>query len=150
MPKIDGVTEFSGRTFHTGQWPREGVNFNGQRVGIIGTGSSAVQAIPHVAEQALNLTVFQRTANFSIPAHHGPLDATTREIHKKNYNEIRRAAYQTPFGIAKYGSPTQSALDVSDEERQKTYEDAWKRGGQALLFCYTDLLTNKRNTNYKN
>ena len=67
-----------------------------------------------------------------------------REAHKKKYNEIREAAYQTPFGIAKYGSPTLSAFDVSDEDRQKTYEDAWKTGGQALLFCYTDLLTNKK------
>jgi cyclohexanone monooxygenase len=144
LPKIEGVAKFSGRTFHTGQWPQEGINFNGQRVGIIGTGSSAVQAIPHVAEQALDLTVFQRTANFSIPAHHGPLSAATREVHKLNYNEIREAAYKTPFGIAKYGSPTQAAFDVSDEERQKTYEDAWKTGGQALLFCYTDLLTNRK------
>ena len=144
LPKIAGVAEFSGRTFHTGRWPQEGVNFSGRQVGIIGTGSSAVQTIPHVAEQALNLTVFQRTANFSIPAHHGPLDATMREAHKKKYNEIREAAYQTPFGIAKYGSPTLSAFDVSDEDRQKTYEDAWKTGGQALLFCYTDLLTNKK------
>jgi len=144
LPKIAGVAEFSGRTFHTGRWPQEGANFSGRQVGIIGTGSSAVQTIPHVAEQALNLTVFQRTANFSIPAHHGPLDATMREAHKKKYNEIREAAYQTPFGIAKYGSPTLSAFDVSDEDRQKTYEDAWKTGGQALLFCYTDLLTNKK------
>ena len=144
LPKIAGVAEFSGRTFHTGRWPQEGANFSGRQVGIIGTGSSAVQTIPHVAEQALNLTVFQRTANFSIPAHHGPLDATMREAHKKIYNEIREAAYQTPFGIAKYGSPTLSAFDVSDEDRQKTYEDAWKTGGQALLFCYTDLLTNKK------
>jgi len=144
LPKIDGVDKFLGRTFHTGRWPQEDISFNGQRVGIIGTGSSAVQTIPNVAEQALRLTVFQRTANFSIPAHHGPLDANTREAHKVNYSEIRKAAHQTPFGIAKYGSPTQSAFDVSDEERQKTYEKAWKVGGQALLFCYTDLLTNSK------
>ena len=120
LPKIEGVAEFSGQTFHTGLWPREGVNFKDRRVGIIGTGSSAVQTIPRVAEQALHLTVFQRTANFSIPAHHGPLDAPTREAHKANYNEIREAAYQTPFGIAKYGSPTQLAFDVSGDERKKS------------------------------
>ncbi len=144
LPKIDGFSKFEGRTFHTGQWPREETSFNGRRVGIIGTGSSAVQTIPNVAKQASSLTVFQRTANFSIPAHHGPLDANTREAHKKKYNEIREAAHQTLFGIAKYGSPTKAAFDVSDEERQKTYENAWRMGGQALLFCYTDLLTNIR------
>ena len=141
LPKIDGVADFAGRRFHTGDWPHGGVDFTGRRVGIIGTGSSAVQAIPKIAEQADQLTVFQRTANFSIPARHGPLDPSQREAHKARYDEIRSAAYETPFGIAKYGSPTQSAFDVSDAERQKIYEDAWALGGQALLFTFTDLLT---------
>ncbi len=140
-PAIPGVEGFAGRTFHTGKWPHEGVDFTGRRVGIIGTGSSAVQAIPKIAEQAGHLTVFQRTANFSIPAHHGPLAAEDQKAHKSKYNEIREAAYLTPFGIAKYGSPTISAFDVTDDVRQKTYEEAWKIGGQALLFSYTDLLT---------
>ena len=141
LPKIDGVADFAGRRFHTGDWPHGGVDFTGRRVGIIGTGSSAVQAIPKIAEQADQLMVFQRTANFSIPARHGPLDPSQREAHKARYDEIRSAAYETPFGIAKYGSPTQSAFDVSDAERQKIYEDAWALGGQALLFTFTDLLT---------
>ena len=143
LPKIDGVADFAGRRFHTGDWPHGGVDFTGRRVGIIGTGSSAVQAIPKIAEQADQLTVFQRTANFSIPARHGPLDPSQREAHKARYDEIRAAAYETPFGIAKYGSPTQSAFDVSDAERQKIYEDAWALGGQALLFTFTDLLTDR-------
>jgi cyclohexanone monooxygenase len=144
LPKIDGVEGFQGRTFHTGQWPHDGVDFTGRRVGVIGTGSSAVQAIPKIAEQADHLTVFQRTANFSIPARHGPLAVEDREAQKARYGEIREAAYQTPFGIAKYGSPTQSAFDVSDVERQKTYEQAWALGGQALLFTYTDLLLDNK------
>ena len=143
LPKIDGVADFAGRRFHTGDWPHGGVDFTGRRVGVIGTGSSAVQAIPKIAEQADQLTVFQRTANFSIPARHGPLDPSQREAHKARYDEIRAAAYDTPFGIAKYGSPTQSAFDVSDAERQKIYEDAWALGGQALLFTFTDLLTDR-------
>jgi len=141
MPKIDGVANFTGRSFHTGAWPHDGVDFSGQRVGIIGTGSSAVQAIPKIAEQADHLTVFQRTANFSIPAHHGPIDPSEREEKKARYHEIRAAANETPFGIAKFGSPTQSAWDVSDAERQKIYEAAWAIGGQALLFTFTDILT---------
>jgi cyclohexanone monooxygenase len=140
LPKIDGVGAFQGRTFHTGQWPHEGVDFSGRRVGVIGTGSSAVQAIPKIAAQAAHLTVFQRTANFSIPARHGPLAAEDREAQKARYGEIREAAYQTPFGIAKYGSPTKSAFDVSDAERQEIYEQAWALGGQAIMFTFTDLL----------
>ena len=141
LPKIDGVANFDGRSFHTGAWPHLGVDFSDRRVGVIGTGSSAVQAIPKIAEQADHLTVFQRTANFSIPAHHGPLDSTERNAKKARYDEIRASANETPFGIAKFGSPTQSAWDVSDAERKKIYEEAWAIGGQALLFTFTDLLT---------
>ena len=116
LPDIDGVRNFSGRSFHTGDWPHDEVDFTGRRVGIIGTGSSAVQAIPNIAKQAKHLTVFQRTANFSIPAHHGVLDPAEREAKKARYNEIRANANETPFGIAKFGSPTQSAWDVTDDE----------------------------------
>ena len=144
LPAIDGVSQFSGRSFHTGAWPQDGVDFTGRHVGIIGTGSSAVQAIPQIAKEADFLTVFQRTANFSIPAHHGPLDPIERDEKKSKYDEIRAKANETPFGIAKFGSPTQSAWDVGDIQRQKIYEEAWAIGGQALLFTFTDLLTDEK------
>ena len=67
-PDIPGAASFEGPTYHTGKWPHEGVDFSGQRVGIIGTGSSAIQSIPIIAEQADELTVFQRTATFTVPA----------------------------------------------------------------------------------
>ena len=73
-PEIPGLDDFKGATYHTGHWPHEGVDFTGKRVGVIGTGSSAIQSIPIIAEQASHLTVFQRTANYSVPAHNGPLD----------------------------------------------------------------------------
>ena len=142
-PKIDGVADFNGRSFHTGNWPHVNVDFRKRRVGIIGTGSSAVQAIPEIAKQAAHLTVFQRTANFSIPAHHGPLESAEREAKKARYDVIRASANETPFGIAKFGSPTQSAWDVNGAERQKIYEEAWAIGGQALLFTFTDILTDR-------
>jgi len=144
LPAIDGVSQFSGRSFHTGAWPQDGVDFTGRHVGVIGTGSSAVQAIPQIAEEADFLTVFQRTANFSIPAHHGPLDPSEREEKKSKYHEIRTKANETPFGIAKFGSPTQSTWDVGDIKRQQIYEEAWAIGGQALLFTFTDLLTDEK------
>ena len=144
LPAIDGVSQFSGRSFHTGAWPQDGVDFTGRHVGVIGTGSSAVQAIPQIAKEADFLTVFQRTANFSIPAHHGPLDPSEREEKKSKYHEIRTKANETPFGIAKFGSPTQSTWDVGDIKRQQIYEEAWAIGGQALLFTFTDLLTDEK------
>src|SRR5262247_4054807 len=75
LPKLPGRDTFKGMTYHTGRWPHEGVDFTGQRVGVIGTGSSAIQSIPIIARQAAHLLVFQRTPNFSIPAHNAPLDA---------------------------------------------------------------------------
>ena len=74
LPKFPGSERFAGATYHTGRWPHEGVDFRGQRVGVIGTGSSAIQSIPLIAEQAAQLFVFQRTPNYSIPAHNAPLD----------------------------------------------------------------------------
>ena len=141
LPKINGIDGFAGRTLHTGAWPHQPVCFKGRRVGVIGTGSSAIQAIPVIADQAEHLTVFQRTANFSIPARHGELSAHDSAAYKARYKEYRATAKETPFGIAKYAAPTQSCWDVNDTERQKIYERAWAEGGQALLFAFTDLLT---------
>ena len=73
MPEFPGMDRFTGKTYHTGHWPHEGVDFSGLRVGVVGTGSSAIQAIPVIAAQAAHVTVFQRTPNFSIPSRNGPM-----------------------------------------------------------------------------
>lgn len=91
LPEIDGHESFRGRCYHTGRWPQEGVDFTGQRVGVIGTGSSGIQSIPIFAEQAAHLTVFQRTANYSMPAWNRPLDRDAQRALKANYREIGRA-----------------------------------------------------------
>ena len=79
MPDIKGLSDFKGKVYHTGHWPHEPVDFTGLRVGVIGTGSSAIQSVPVIAEQASHLTVFQRTANFSIPARNAALTEAERE-----------------------------------------------------------------------
>jgi cyclohexanone monooxygenase len=143
-PDIPGIDSYQGKTFHTGLWPHEGVDFTGMRVGVLGTGSSGVQSIPHIAEQAQQLFVFQRTANFSLPAQNGPMDPERESKHKAKYPELRAQAVNTPFGIAGYPPPAKSALEVSEEERNATYERKWKEGGSiSFLYSYTDLLTNK-------
>jgi cyclohexanone monooxygenase len=88
-PAFRGEALFKGPIYHTGEWPHEGVDFSGQRVGIIGTGSSGVQAIPIIAEQAAHLTVFQRTANYCVPAHNGPIDPEVRRRVKADYPAFR-------------------------------------------------------------
>jgi cyclohexanone monooxygenase len=143
-PDIEGIDDFQGEWLHTGLWPHEDVDFTGKRVGVIGTGSSGVQSIPHIAEQAKHLQVFQRTANFSLPARNEPMTDAREAPHKATYLERREAAYGTPFGIAGYPPPYQSALDVSEEERNAIYAAKWAEGGSiSYLYAFTDLLTNK-------
>jgi cyclohexanone monooxygenase len=143
-PDIKGIDTFKGKTYHTGLWPHEGVDFTGLRVGVIGTGSSGVQSVPHIAKQARQLFVFQRTANFSLPAQNGPMDPENEAKHKSEYPQRRADAVNTPFAIAGYPPPTKSALEVSEEERNATYAQKWQEGGSiSFLYSYTDLLTNK-------
>jgi cation diffusion facilitator CzcD-associated flavoprotein CzcO len=142
-PEIPGIESFKGNWYHTGHWPHEGVDFSGQRVGVIGTGSSAIQSIPVIAEQAAHLTVFQRTPNYSFPAHNTPLDKDLVAEIKAKYPEHREAARWSGFGVP-VDLPEKSALEVSEEERNAKYEDAWQQGNLVgVLLAYNDLITNK-------
>jgi cyclohexanone monooxygenase len=144
VPDIKGIDTFEGKWYHSGMWPAEGVDFTGKRVGVIGTGSSGIQMIPLIAQQAKHLYVFQRTANYSLPAQNGPMDRDLESGFKANYRKSREEARQTGFGVSGYPVPTQSALAVSDEERRKKYEMLWERGGSiGFLSCYTDFLVSE-------
>jgi cyclohexanone monooxygenase len=143
-PNYPGLPSFNGKWYHTGLWPHAGVDFTGLRVGVIGTGSSGVQSIPIIAKQAKHLYVFQRTANFSLPARNAPMDPNKERAHKAHYPERRRAAFDTPFGIAGYPPPVRSALDATEEERRRAYEAKWADGGSiSFLYSFTDLLVSK-------
>ena len=142
MPEIPGIESFRGQTYHTAYWPHEGVDFTGLRVGIIGTGSSGVQSIPVIAEQAAQLSVFQRTPSYCLPALNRLLTNDEKTEMKAHYPQWRQAAKESGFGVP-IPEPTQSALEVSDEDRDKTYEMTWEAGSLvALLSSYTDLSTN--------
>jgi cyclohexanone monooxygenase len=139
-PEIDGIDTFAGPTYHTGRWPHEGVDFSGQRVGVIGTGSSGIQSIPLLAQQADHLTVFQRTPNFAMPARNRPLDEAWVQERKATYRTHRAAMLESHTGVV-VELHDQSALAVSEEEREATYEAAWEAGTLfALLASYNDLL----------
>jgi cyclohexanone monooxygenase len=143
-PNYLGLESFKKKWYHTGLWPDDGVDFTGLRVGVIGTGSSGVQSIPIIAKQAKHLYVFQRTANFSLPARNAPMDSDKEKAHKAHYPERRRAAFDTPFGIAGYPPPVKSALDATEEERLRAYKAKWAEGGSiSFLYSFTDLLINK-------
>jgi cyclohexanone monooxygenase len=144
VPGISGLKDFKGKWYHSGLWPHEGVDFTGLRVGVIGTGSSGVQMIPLIAQQAQYLTVFQRTANFSLPARNMPMPAEKEQKHKAEYAARRASAIETPFAIGGHAKPTKSALDVAKTERDAAYEAKWLEGGSiSYLYAYTDLLVNK-------
>jgi len=140
-PDIPGIEEFAGRIYHTGEWPHEGVDFQGRRVGVIGTGSSGIQAIPLIAAKADHLDVFQRTPSYSQPAMNHPLNPEYVAERKRNYTKYREIARYSRNGIPSEGA-TQKALEVSDAERIAAYEAAWNSGRFALLEnTYTDLMT---------
>jgi cation diffusion facilitator CzcD-associated flavoprotein CzcO len=142
IPKIKGLNAFKGQWYHTGRWPHDGVDFTGKRVGLIGTGSTGIQAVPVIAEQALQLTVFQRTANYSVPARNGLLTEEFQKEVRADYDAIRDHARSTINGHPFHISET-SALRVSEEERRKIYEKAWEVGGLRFRAVFSDLLRNK-------
>jgi cyclohexanone monooxygenase len=139
VPDFEGLASFKGKTYHTGHWPHEGVDFAGQRVGIIGTGSSAIQAIPVIAEQAAHLTVFQRTPNFSIPSRNGQMTPDYERAWKSAYPQRRDQAREARTGILNDPND-KSALEVSDEERQREYEARWAAGGTSFMAAFNDLI----------
>ncbi len=142
VPDIKGLESFAGKWYHTGKWPHEGVDFTGRRVGVIGTGSSAIQSIPLIAKQASHLYVFQRTPNFSMPAQNAPLDPEYERRVKEGYADFRRQARESRVGFVTERSGD-SALAVPAEEREREYEKRWRRGGLGFSAAYTDLLISK-------
>jgi cyclohexanone monooxygenase len=140
IPDIPGIGRFAGELHHTGLWPHEGVEFAGKRVGVIGTGSSAVQAIPTIASQAEQLTVFQRTANFSVPAWNGPLSPQQVSERKARYAVFRRAARTTTAGNP-WNARTQSIWEATPEEREREFEERYAIGGFCLHAAYSDLFS---------
>ena len=137
-----GQEEFTGRIIYSANWPKEDVSFAGKRVAIIGTGSSGVQMTPVIGAQAEQLTVFQRTANYSIPAANAPVtDDEDREV-KATYRERREAARNSPSGLG-FVPDTRSAIDVPQEEREAAFEQAWNRLGFGFALTFKDILLNQ-------
>ena len=139
-----GMESFQGQSWHTNNWPRDGVDFKGQRVAVIGTGSSAIQSIPIIASEAAHVTVFQRTPNFSVPAHNGPVDPAIAADWKANRAQRRKEARDTGFGILMASGSEALALEDSPEARQANYQARWEIGGFALLGGYGDLVVDTK------
>jgi cation diffusion facilitator CzcD-associated flavoprotein CzcO len=143
VPDIPGRDEFKGQWHHTGQWPHEGVDFTGKRVGQIGTGSTGIQAVPVIATEAAHLTVFQRTANYSVPAHNAPLTPEFKKHIKEHFADIKECMHTTPNGHS-FRIRERSVFDVDDKQRQEIYEEFWNRGGLEFRASFQDLLIDKK------
>jgi cation diffusion facilitator CzcD-associated flavoprotein CzcO len=142
-PTIPGLKDFAGETYFTSRWPHHEVDFSNKRVSVIGTGSSGTQLIPMVARKAAHLTVYQRTANYSVPAQNGPVDPEYLKDYRARYKEIRASERSSWLGTywATFEINTKSARSVSQEERLQEYERRWKRGGQTFMVAFSDIMT---------
>jgi len=142
VPAIAGLADFRGKWYHTGQWPHEGVDFRGKRVGQIGTGSTGIQAAPVIAQSAAHLTVFQRTANYSVPARNAPLAPEFKRWAREHFEQIREIVQSTLNGHA-FRIEQRNVADVTPAERQAIYEAAWEKGGLQFRATFKDLLTDR-------
>lgn len=143
IPDLPGMATYRGKSYHTGSWPHDDVDFSGQTVGLIGTGSSAIQAIPVIAAQAKQLAVFQRTPSFCVPARNATMTEEYEASWKLDYAELRRRAREeTRLGIIDmFGRKRASEVDAEAQRRE--YEACWQRGGLGFMYAFTDLLFDK-------
>ena len=145
MPKdtrYPGQERFQGQILSSARWPKTPVNFAGKRVAIIGTGSSGVQMTPVIAAEAAHLSVFQRTANYSIPAANAPMSDEEDRAVKATYHERREAARNSPSGLG-FVPDNRSAIDVPADEREAAFEQAWHRLGFGFALTFKDILLNQ-------
>lgn len=140
LPEIPGIDNFAGPIVHTGAWPSDEPDFSGKRVAVIGTGSSGVQAIPQIAAAAGHLVVFQRTANFVVPAHNHPLSREALDLVKGEYPALRAQARQV--GTV-YDFSDRGAFEVSKGEREAEYKRRWALGGVNFVHAFNDLLIDR-------
>ena len=139
-PDFEGLEDFEGSWHRTGLWPHEGVNFGGLRVGVVGTGSTAIQAIPVIAEQAAHVTVFQRTANFSVPAWNHPTDPSAESACKADFPAMREQIRWSATGSNQI-SNRRRAAEMTAEERERELETRWRAGSFSMLGVFADVLT---------
>src|SRR6476469_6505009 len=139
MPQFKGLEKFKGKWYHTSRFPHTGVDFTGKRVGMVGTGATAVQAIPEIAQQAKQLVVFQRTANYCVPARNGKVDPEVVKARKADYEGIVQRIRESFFGQEHYFIP-KSVLEATPEERELEFDKKWDAGGFAFwLANYQDM-----------
>jgi cation diffusion facilitator CzcD-associated flavoprotein CzcO len=144
LPRITGIESFLGPAYHTARWPQTSVDFAGKRVGIIGTGASAIQAIPEIAKQAKHLTVFQRRPNWAAPLHNAKIGKAEMQEIKNRYPEIYARCAGTPGWFIHQPDP-RKALEVTAEEREALWEKLYAEPGFGIWMAnFSDVLIDER------
>jgi cation diffusion facilitator CzcD-associated flavoprotein CzcO len=139
-PDFPGLRTFAGEVYHTAHWPHQPVDFTGRRVAVIGTGSSAIQSVPIIAEKAGQLHVFQRTPNYSVPAGNRPLTDQDVTAYKANYDERRRLSWRSGGGSPHIAHP-QRTMEATVDERREAFEKRWELGGVLFSKTFSDQMT---------
>jgi cyclohexanone monooxygenase len=143
LPEFEGLDQFKGDLYHTGFWPHEEVNLAGKHVGVIGTGSSGIQAIPILAQQAEHLSVFQRTPSYSIPARNRPYSPEEKAQIKAGYKDVRKRALESRGALTVDAATGKSAMEFSPEEQEDILEARWQHGGAfQFQYAFNDALYN--------
>lgn len=142
MPQFEGLDNFTGELYHTGAWPHEGVDLSGKKVAVIGTGSSGIQAIPVIAQQAEQVTIFQRTPNYTVPARNRALGGDEMALVKAVYPALREKLRDTPAGVM-VKPPIGSALELPASEVRAELERRWAQGGPSVMNAFTDTMSDR-------
>ena len=143
LPSIPGVGSFRGPAYHPARWPHTPVDFTGKRVGIIGTGATAIQAIPEIAKQASQLTVFQRRPNWAAPLHNSKISKPEMEAIKDRYDEIYARCAETPSWFI-HEADRRKTMDVPPEEREAFWEKLYAEPGFGIwMGNFRDILINE-------
>jgi cyclohexanone monooxygenase len=143
LPGFPGRDNFGGESYHTGLWPHEGVDFTGKRVAVVGTGATAVQAIPEIAKDAAHVYVLQRTPNYDLAGGNRPMDEEDGRRIKEQYREIWQRTRETAFGWP-YEVADRSALVVPDDDRERIFAEAWEEGAFRMVTTFNDLLIDEK------
>jgi len=139
LPQFKGLEKFQGKWCHTSRFPRGGIDFTAQSVAVVGTGATAVQAIPEIAQQAKQLTVFQRTANYCVPARNGKVDPELVKARKADNDGVIKRIRESFFGF-EYNFISKPVLETTPEEREREFDRMWDEGGFAFwLANYQDM-----------
>jgi cyclohexanone monooxygenase len=142
-PEIEGLADFTGESYYTNSWPHDEPDFRGKRVGVIGTGSSGIQSIPLIAETAAEVTVYQRTPAYTMPAMNRPLGKDEIVAHKATYAQHRAQERASRSGTLVVGH-SDPALAASDAERRRRFEDCWRAGSfGCALVSFSDIITHR-------